>query len=115
MGVSILLGRVFRIQVRYGNHWAPVHPDKSIQGILTEMLLAPGEYLTHLQAYTGHIIDVVQFTSNLQTFPEAGLPGRNFNVNVPLKGLLYFSGGTKEKNGKRISGLMAHRDTCDNV
>ena len=114
MGVIILLPRVFRIQVRYGNHWAPVHPDKPIQGILTEMLLASGEYLTHLRADTGDIIDVVQFTSNLQTFPEVGLSGRNLNVYVPLKGLLYFSGGTKQYVGERVSGLMAHRDTCEN-
>ena len=45
--------REFRFQVRYGQHWAPVHPDEPAEGTLTEILLTPGEVFTNLNVRSG--------------------------------------------------------------
>ena len=103
---------VFRIQIRYGQHWAPVHPDEPIQGVLTEMLLAPGEYFTGINARSYKIIDAAELTSNIHTFPRAG-SNNPLERQVPLKGLLYFTGASFNYQGIRTSQLVAHRDTCE--
>ena len=105
--------RFIRFQVRYGHHWAPVHPEKPIPGILTEIILAPGEVLTHLNAATGWIIDAMAFTSNLHTFQTAGKQHRSLTKSVPLKGLLYFSGALEYYTGLRVSRLVAHLEMCE--
>ena len=101
-----------RFQVRYGQHWAPVHPTTATEGVLTEILLAPGEALNQLKAASGWVVDAIQFTSNFETFPKAG-DDIAFTKTVPLHGLLYFGGAGRSNNGVRISMLTAHRDTCE--
>ena len=97
--------------MRYGEHWAPRHPDEPIQGVLTEILLAPGEYLIQMDGKDGWIIDAIVFTSNLQTYPRVGESGELY-ASVPLDGLLYFSGASKTYIGARPSKLAAHRALC---
>ena len=103
-----------RFQVRYGQRWAPIHPDKPVEGDLTEILLGPGEVLTQLKANSGDIIIAMQFTSNLKTYPMAGV-SNNLGNSVPLNGLLYFSGASKVHGGVRVSQLTAHRGTCKSM
>ena len=78
---------------------------------MTEILLGQEEILTQLRANYGDIIDALQFTSNLKTYPVAGVAG-TLNNYVPLNGLLYFSGASKDHGGVRVSQLVAHRGTC---
>ena len=104
-----------RFQVRYGQHWAPMHPNEPVEGVLmTEILLGPEEVLTHLNAYDGDIIVAMQFTSNLKTYPKAG-NAHKLSDSVPLNGLLYFSGASKDHQGVRVSKLVAHRGTCETL
>ena len=103
-----------RFQARYGQHWAPIHPDEPVEGVLTEIRLGPDEVLTHLDAYAGTIIDAMQFTSNLKTHSMGGVTD-SFTMSVPLNGLLYFSGASKDHGGVRVSQLVAHRDTCETL
>ena len=103
---------VIRFQVRYGQHWAPVHPTTATEGVLTEILLGPGEVFYQLKAASDWIVDAMQFTSNFKTFPKAG-NDIAFTKTVPLHGLLYFSGACKSNTGLRVSMLTAHRDTCE--
>ena len=103
-----------RFQVRYGQHWAPAHPSKTIQGNLTEILLAPGEIFTHLNAASGGVIDAMEFKSNLHTFPRAGNETRLLGISMPLNGLLYFSGALANYHDRhRVSGLVVHQETCE--
>ena len=106
---------VCRFQVRYGQHWAPRHPDEPTQGTLTEILLAPAERFTRLNARTSIIIDAIVFSSNIQTFDTAGSTGDTSQVSVNLNGLLYFTGALKNVNGIRVSKLAAHRGTCESI
>ena len=103
----------FRFQARYDQHWAPVHPDEPTEGILTEIMLNPGEYFIQLNALSGWVIDALQFISNLQNHPAAGKTDVEFTKSVPLHGLLYFSGAAKDYGGIRVSKLEVHRETCD--
>ena len=89
-----------------------MHPNEPVVGVLmTEILLGPEEVLTRLHANYGDIIDTMQFTSNLKTYPMAGVAD-SFSHSVPLNGLLYFSGASKDHGGVRVSKLAAHRETC---
>ena len=106
---------VCRFQVRYGQHWAPRHPDEPTQGTLTEILLAPGERFTRLNARTSIIIDAIVFTSNIQTYHTAASIVDTLQVSVNLNGLLYFTGASKTVNGIRVSKLAAHRGTCESI
>ena len=107
---------IIRFQVRYGQHWAPIHPNEPVEGVLTEILLGPGEVFTQLSADDGGvIISAMQFTSNLKIFPRAGVATVELAISVPLDGLLYFSGAAKKHGGVRVSRLAAHRETCDTV
>ena len=103
----------FRIQFRYGQHWAPVHPDIPIEGVMTEMLLDPGEVLTKLNASSYGITDSIDFTSNLRLHPRIGRHDANvYNRFVPLDDLLYFSGSAGLWRGIRVTQIAAHRATC---
>ena len=113
LGPKVWFPRFIRFQVRYGHHWAPVHPENTIPGILTEMILVPEEVLTHLNAATGLVIDAMAFTSNLHTFPTAGRRNRSLTKSVPLEGLSYFSGALKHYHGLRVSRLVAHLEKCE--
>ena len=105
---------VIRFQVRYGQRWAPVHPDEPIEGVLTEILLAPGEYFTHMNVTFGLIVDAIQFTTNLHTYPRIGAAAdAQFVTTVPLNGLLYFSGASKDYVGVRVSNIAVHKDICE--
>ena len=89
-----------------------MHPNEPVEGVLmTEILLGPEEVLTRLNAKYGDIIRAMQFTSNLKTYPMAGVAD-SFPHSVPLNGLLYFSGASKEQEGVRVSKLAAHREIC---
>ena len=111
MGQRLFLCTI-RFQVRYGQHWAPMHPNEPVEGVLmTENLLGPEEILTHLDARSGDIIGAMQFTSNLKTYPMGGKAG-SFTNSVPLNGLLYFSGASKDHGGVRVSQIVAHRGSC---
>ena len=78
---------------------------------MTEILLGPEEILTHVDANHGDIIVAMQFTSNLKTYPMGG-KASSFTNSVPLNGLLYFSGVSKDHGGVRVSQLVAHRGSC---
>ena len=101
------------MQVRYGQLWAPKQPDDPAEGVMTEILLAPGEYFTHMDGYLGIVIDAIQFTSNLQTYTKIGGAG-GVLTSVPLNRLLYFSGAAGDWSGARlISQLAAHTEKCE--
>ena len=89
-----------------------MHPDEPVVGVLTEILLDPDEVLTNVRAASGDIIDAMRFSSNLKTYPMAGVYGISLPKSVPLNGLLYFSGASKDHGGIRVSRLVAHRETC---
>ena len=101
-----------RFQVRYGEHWAAMHPDEPVGGVMTEILLGPEETLIELQAAVGDIIDAMQFTSNVRTYPRAGEADPPLTTSVPLNGLLYFSGASRSHGGVRVSQIVAQRKTC---
>ena len=103
---------IARIQFRYGAHWAPTHTDEQGHYVFSEILLAPGEHLIQMDARTGWIIDAIVFTSNLHTYTGTGTSG-DLYVSVPLNGLLYFSGASKDYYGVRPSKLAAHRAMCE--
>ena len=104
----------FRFQARYGQHWAPVHPGGPTEGILTEILLTPGEFFIQLNARDGWVIDALQFISNLQNHPAVGEINVDYETYVALYRLLYFSGAVINLGGiARVSQLEAHRETCD--
>ena len=103
----------FRFQVRYGQHWAPVHPDEPLEGVFSEILLNQGETFIHLNGRAGWIIDCLEFISNRRTYPVAGVPDVTYTKYVPLNGLLYFSGTAGEHMGIRVTSLTAHRNTCE--
>ena len=106
------LSCVSRFQARYGQHWAPVHPDEPTEAILTEILLTQGEVFTHLNTRAGFVIATLGFISNLQTHPASGQTDKEYKDSVPLNGLLYFSGAVKDLYGIRVSQLAVHRETC---
>ena len=101
----------FRIQVRYGQHWAPIHPGGLVGESMTEILLTPGEVFVNLRARTGVVIGFVEFTSIFRSYPPVGVSAY-YNKFVPLNGLLYFSGAAGDYMGIRVTQLVAHRDTC---
>ena len=92
-----------------------MHPDEQVvQDVLTEILLGPEEFLTHLIADTGTLINAIQFTSNLRSYPTVGLPRYHMPTKfVPLDGLLYFSGASKKHGRARVSQLAAKKGTCE--
>ena len=100
-----------RIQVRYGQHWAPVHPYEPVTGSLTEILLTSDEVFIQLKARSSAVIDFIQFASNLKSYLPLGTFDSNANV-LPLDGLLYFSGAAGNYGGVRVTNLVAHRGTC---
>ena len=104
-----------RFQVRYGQHWAPVHPDEPVSGILTEILLTSGEEFIHLNARAVAVIGLMEFITNLQSYTIEGVSGDDYNKFVPLNGLLYFSGAAGNYEGIRVSRLVAHRATCEST
>ena len=71
--------------------------------------------MTHLHARSGDIIDAMQFTSNLKTYPRVGGAGVDLPQAVPLNGLLYFSGASRKHGGVRVSQIVAHRGTCETL
>ena len=111
--ILILLFCVIRLQVRYRQNWAPVHPKRPISGILTEMLLTPGEVFAHFKTYSGGVIDAMEFASNLRNFTRAGTHAGELTTFVPLNELLYFSGNGRSFFGGVVTRIMPHRKTCN--
>ena len=109
----IFVAFFFSLQVRYGQHWAPVHPAVPIEGVMTEIILAAGEVFTEVTADSYRIIDALQFTSNLQTYPVVGIGSAPLAKTVALDGLLYFSGNAGTWSGTRVTQITAHRETCE--
>ena len=100
----------FRLQFRYGTHWASTHPS-DIDRVLTEILLGKNEVLIAIAASAGHVIDSIQFTTNTRLFPRMGTT-TNFNIFISSTELLYFNGSQRDFIGLRVSGLAAVSLTC---
>ena len=100
----------FRLQFRYGTHWASTHPG-DVGGVLTEILLGENEVPIAIAANAGQVIDSLQFTTNTRSFPRMGTTS-NFNIFISSAELLYFNGSQRHFYGLRVSGLAAVSQTC---
>ena len=108
MPLSIFL---FRLQVRYGTHLASTHPN-DVEGDLTEILLGEDEVLTDIAAGVGAIIDNIQFTTNVMSYPRLGHLGLNHNYFISATEILYFTGSEAFYAVMRVSGIAAMASTC---
>ena len=101
--------------MRYGDRWAPVHPEGILPDQLTaEYLLEDGETFTRISAFSGFSIGSLAFETNERAFPAVGdTGGPSFNEHLSLKDTLYFSGKAFYDGGRlRVTQLLAHRTTC---
>ena len=104
----------FRLQVRYGDHWAAVHPHGiTPETLAAEILLEKGETLAQAAVYSGWTIGQMELRTNIHTFPAFGdLQGPDINTHISLKDTLYFSGSGYQYRGLRVTQLLAHRTIC---
>ena len=101
-----------RLQFRYGRHWASTHPDV-VHGDLTEFEFEEDEVLTDIAAVAGAVIDAVQITTNLRSFPRTGSPDWSFRTFISSTELIYFSGYENTYAGLlRVSKLAVRSFTC---
>ena len=101
----------YRLQFRYGTHWAYVHPNEAC-GELAEITFGEDELLTHVTVGAGLIIDNIQFATNLRSFPSRGDQNKNPNKFISSAELLYFVGSEYDFGGLRVSGIAAMALSC---
>ena len=103
-----------RLQVRYGDHWGPIHPSGMPSGTLTEICLEDGESFTHVDVMDGWVIDILHFHSNLRAHDAVGYnPSQSTTRTVPLKDVIYFSGAAYLHDELRVTKFLPHREDCD--
>ena len=112
----MLIVHSYRIQVRYGSRWGPRHPrdpNEIPDTAPVEILLGPGEYMTHMSGQFGYVIDGIQVNTNLRLYPWMGSSGTP-SATVG-KEILYLKGATLNYNtyGIFVTQLMAVYDSCD--
>ena len=95
----------YRIQVRYGSRWGPRHPSDPNEIPDTapvEILLSPGEYMTHISGKFGYVIDGLQVSTNLKSYAWIGRSGTP-TATVGTE-ILYLKGATYSF---RLYGIFA--------
>ena len=102
------------VQVRYGDVWAPAHPD-SPTGSKTEYLFADNERLTGVRGTKGWVIDQILPVTNVRIYgnvPEGSADYYHLTGGSELKfftGLVY-----SELNDKDyVSGIDVYFDSCE--
>ena len=106
--------RYCRLQVRYGRHWAAIHPEGTIPGNLTEILLEDGETLTSVAVKHAWLIDVMAFESNMRMHAAIGVsPVVTSYTCISLENTLFYSGSAIIISDQLwVTRLVVHSLNC---
>ena len=121
MGYAILIQMyrlwyaVCRLQVRYGSRWGPRHPSLNLVTATEEILLSPGESITHLNAYSGSVIDGVQLNTTVMLYSWVGGNGGGVAFGRYGNKIVYLKGGVTNfyAHGTVVGHLNGVFDSCD--
>ena len=106
----------FRLQLRYGKRWGPIHPGNepmSDDRLVANYSFAEGEYIASMTIYAGGVLDGFTMATNVQTYPHAF--GTRGKLMPPASGqrLLFMSGELNEPFGfTMVTGVRVYFDTC---
>ena len=105
---------IFRLQLRYGKRWGPLHPNVTYDTDLqSEFLFGYREYISSLNIYIGpYSIPAFNFETNKQSYTVIGMSTSSL-LSTKGQRLLFLSGSMHESpGGPVISQVRVYFDAC---
>ena len=110
------LNYYFRLQLRYGKRWGPVHPDQqpmSDDRLMVNYSFAEGEYITSMSMFAGVGLDGFTMETNVREYDH--ILGNGGNQMPPATGqrMLFISGELHWYiNWQQVTRVRLYFDTC---